>query len=496
MALPPIVKGSPLSLIADTKQTDANYCWATNSPQTGSIVARELLAQKGLDDPTTNSLESYSPALKGSKEKPPIMRYPTDIGGPRSEIPHVMQFKIYWRWENPEFAQQAQKLKAESESTLKELEDAQTLIEDGNFNMVDMMSYGGLVPKSQLANGLNMILNPSFVDPQDPSNNKNLEELLNNPETREEGRRVMERNLRNANDRVNSIGSEFGTNMWGETNFGATDITQDKTVLSNRFNRLVNQATPQGLQDALSSIGLKQRDPQYDQMVSIYLPVCTRINGEDAFSYTDFDMKKAAGAVAALASIGSSEGFGDLVGKVGELSKQGAVAYATSLAKDSAFAGVIPAVTGLVLNPRVEKMFQQKEIRQFIFSWDFYPRNEAEVRNIKDIIDTFRYHSHPARSSGDVSAGQLSTDPQIMLRVPAEFTVKFLSSSSNGSGNGFAENEYIPKISRCVITNIAVDYTPNGVFSTLQDNSPTAYTLTITMSEVAQLTREDVDGGF
>jgi len=58
------------------------------------------------------------------------------------------------------------------------------------------------------------------------------------------------------------------------------------------------------------------------------------------------------------------------------------------------------------------------------------------------------------------------------------------------------ENEYIPKISRCVLTNISVDYTPNGVFSTLEDNSPTAYTLTLSFSEIAQLTREDVEAGF
>lgn len=491
MALPPIIKGSPVSLITDTRQEDANYCWATTAPQSGSLVARELAAQRG-EDPSVNKLEAYAPAVRGSREKPPIMRYPSDIGSPRSQIPHVMQFKIYWRWENKEFAEQAKKLKAEAESTLREMESAQTLIEDGNYDLDEIYSYRGFRPDAQIGNAMGMMLAPSFVSPNDPSNNTNLNDLLSNPETREEGRRIMERNLRNANDRVNSIGSEFGPD--DSTNFGATDITQDTTVLSNRFNRLVGTATPQGLQDALSYLGLSQRDPQYDQMVSIYLPVCTRVNGEDAFSYTDFDMKKAAGFVAAGAALGTSENFGDFLGKAGELSKQGALALATTASAGGPLAGVIPAVTGLVLNPRIEKMFQQKEIRQFTFSWDLYPRNEEEVRNIKNIIDTFRFHSHPARSAGDVSTTE--ADPQIMLRVPAEFTVKFLSSSSNGSGTGFVENEYIPKLSRCVITNISVDYTPNGVFSTLKDNSPTAYTLSLTLSEIAQLTREDVENGF
>lgn len=491
MALPPIVNRSVKSLATSPPE---DGCFATNAPRTGAVVARELSARRG-DDETVQKLESFKENIRGSRVQPPIMRYPFDIGSAKSEIPHIMQFKIYWRWENPEFAKEAQKLKMEAESTLKEMESAQWLLEESNYNMDELMRWGGIAPTSEISNAMVMLLDPSYVNPQDPSQNKNLDELLSNPETREEGRRIMERNLRNANDRVNSIGSEFGTNALGETNFGATPVTQDSNVLSGRFNKLLAQATPEGLQKGLDYLGLKQRDPQYDQMVSIYLPVCTRINNEDAFAYNDYDMKLASGAMAAIGSLKSGD---SIVQQIGELSKQAAIAAATVAAQNSALAGVIPSVTGMVLNPRVEKMFQQKDIRQFTFSWDFYPRNEVEVKNIKDIIDTFRYHSHPARSSsGDVAAGKdLGTDPQIMLRVPAEFTVKFLSSESNDSGNGFVENEYIPKLSRCVVTNISVDYAPNGVFSTLKDNSPSAYTLSITVSEIAQLTREDVEAGF
>jgi hypothetical protein len=47
-----------------------------------------------------------------------------------------------------------------------------------------------------------------------------------------------------------------------------------------------------------------------------------------------------------------------------------------------------------------------------------------------------------------------------------------------------------------VLTGIGVDYTPNGVFSTLPDNSPTGYVLTLSFSEIAQLTRQDVEVGY
>ena len=106
----------------------------------------------------------------------------------------------------------------------------------------------------------------------------------------------------------------------------------------------------------------------------------------------------------------------------------------------------------------------------------------------EDIIETFRDHASPSRNTGTDNGA----DPQIMLRVPAEFTVKFISSTPNG----FSENEHIPKISRCVITGIGVDYSPTGVFTTLPDNSPVAYTLTLSFSEIAQLTREDIGAGY
>jgi len=203
-------------------------------------------------------------------------------------------------------------------------------------------------------------------------------------------------------------------------------------------------------------------------------------------------MKIASGIVAGIGALASGYQSGRLGEALVETGKQAAAAAATALLRDGPFGGALTSVTGLVLNPRIEKIFQQKDIRNFSFSWDLYPRNEEEVKNIKNIIETFRYHSHPSRSRG----GDSGLDAQIMLRVPAEFTIKFLSSSVGSEGSAFVENEYIPKISRCVLNSISVDYTPNGVFSTLKDNSPSGYTLTLSFSEVAQLTREDVEAGF
>jgi len=486
MALPPITGQGIGSLIKPQEALESDYTFATNRPQSGNIIRDELVASQG-NDPTINKLESFQPSKRGSREKPLIMKYPVDMG--RGEIPHVMQFKAFWRWENPEFRKAAEKLKAEAENTLKELVDATNLVNDGNFNVPSLtQQFGsGVLSKTEYANAYKLLMDPAFANPSNPSNDNKLTDMLSNPETREEARRQMERNVRSATDRVESIQQDFGNSK--EARLGATEISKDPDFLDNRFNKQLSGGALGAINSFFGKAGLQQRDPQYDQMVSIYLPVCTRINGEDAFSYTDANMAIATGAAAAFNSLFSSASLGD---KLIEGAKQAAVVAATNSANGTPYAGVVPAVTGLVLNPRIEKMFSQKEIRNFSFSWELYPRNQDEVNTIKNIIDTFRYHSHPSRTS----EGGNELDPQIMLRVPAEFTIKFLSASGTRGENGFVENDYIPKISRCVLTGIGVDYTPNGVFSTLPDNSPTGYVLTLSFSEIAQLTRQDVEVGY
>ena len=458
---------------------------ASNRP--GDALRADVLA----NDPTQNSglasLENFTPK-NGSRDKPLVLRYPQEIGSPKSDMPHVMQFKIYWRWEDTNLKKAGEKLKGESMHTLKGMQD--------DLNTLNL-NEGGYAASDALINTASAQATNDMFLTRKASGAASFEALFgmfgagsaagaasaamsanNNAAERAESKKSMERNVNNQTDTVNRISSNLGTPT---EKFGATKLSQDSTVLGGRINKVIGgdlatplQSIPAGkLKDALS-----QKDPSYDQMVSVYLPICSRINGDDAFSYDDADMAKITGTVAGLnAAVGGAAG-----------SLAGQALLGAFLAQGGGYANAATAVSGMVLNPRIEKLFKQKDIRNFSFSWDFYPRNQDEVNTIKDIIETFRYHSSPSKYSGTENAN----DPQIVLRVPAEFTIKFISSTPNG----FAENEHIPKISRCVITGIGVDYTPTGIFSTLPDNSPVAYTLTLSFSEMTQLTREDIGAGY
>ena len=471
--------------------TKKGFITATNRP--GDALRADVLA----NDPTQNSgvanLENFKPR-NGSRTKPLVMRYPQEIGSPKSDIPHVMQFKIYWRWEDTNLKTAGQKLKAESEATLKGMRD--------NLADANLKEISGFAAHDAFLNKTSDSLNSSFGNPANagplnyspvggPSTifkamnpvgtmvaggfKDQAASANNNAAERANSRKTMEANIGNQQKTIDSISSH----MPGEKEkFGATDLSKDSTVLNNRLNKNVASGSMGSMASKVVPEALKQKDPSYDQMVSVYLPFCSRINGDDAFSYDDADMAKATGFVSGTNSL--------LNGDIKSLASQ--VGLGAFLAQGGAVGNVTSALSGMVLNPRIEKLFKQKDIRNFAFSWDFYPRNQDEVNMIKDIIETFRYHASPSKYSG--TGNEL--DPQIVLRVPAEFTVKFISSTTNG----FSENEHIPKISRCVITGIGVDYAPTGVFTTLPDNSPVAYTLTLSFSEMAQLTREDIGEGY
>lgn len=496
MAVPPIrppANQNQLNATTLQKQsadaTKKGFITASNRPE--DRLRAEVLA----NDPTQNSgvasLENFT-ERNGSRTKPLVMRYPQEIGSPRSDMPHVMQFKIYWRWEDKNLKAAGEALKAESAATLKGMQE----------NLADAnLKEGGFAAHDAFLNGTSDSLNASFGNPANagplnyspvggPSTifkamnplgtiaaggfKDQATSANNNAAERANSRKTMETNMNTQQGVVTSISSHMPTQ---KDKFGATEISKDSTVLGGRLNKNIASGAA-GVVGSVLPDALTQKDPSYDQMVSVYLPICSRINGDDAFSYEDVDMAKASGGVAALNAM-----FG---GAKADLASQATVGV--FLAQAGAIGNVTSAISGMVLNPRIEKLFKQKDIRNFSFSWDLYPRNQDEVNMIKDIIETFRYHASPSKFSGTDNAN----DPQIVLRVPAEFTIKFISSTANG----FSENEHIPKISRCVITGIGVDYTPTGVFSTLPDNSPVAYTLTLSFSEMAQLTREDIGAGY
>ena len=109
------------------------------------------------------------------------------------------------------------------------------------------------------------------------------------------------------------------------------------------------------------------------------------------------------------------------------------------------FKALATSATGVVKNPMLEVIYSQPNLRQFSFSFMFYPRSEKEAEQVQKILDRLRFHQAPEIKNN--TGG-------FYLIPPSEFDISFMY---NGR-----PNPNIDRVSTCVLTNIAVDYAPKG----------------------------------
>jgi hypothetical protein len=134
---------------------------------------------------------------------------------------------------------------------------------------------------------------------------------------------------------------------------------------------------------------------------------------------------------------------------------------------------------GYVFNPQKQVLFQGVTFREFSLSFTFTPYSAAEAEQVKNIIQKFRMYSSPKRNE------QLGKN--MFWVPPALFDISF---KQNGR-----ENPNLPKLQRCVIESIDVNYTPNG-WSTYGDGAPVQTTMTMQFKEIALISRDDIKEGY
>jgi hypothetical protein len=135
------------------------------------------------------------------------------------------------------------------------------------------------------------------------------------------------------------------------------------------------------------------------------------------------------------------------------------------------------------INPQVELLYSNPELRTFQFNFNFFPSSQREAESVDEIIRLFKYESAPSIQAN--SSGRYFTPP-------GSFDIEFMY---NGK-----MNINIPKISTCVLESVQVNYAPNG-FSAFEatppeqivgkgDGMPTQITLQLNFRETEIITRE------
>lgn len=185
--------------------------------------------------------------------------------------------------------------------------------------------------------------------------------------------------------------------------------------------------------------------------------------------------------------------------------------------------GVIPGMLGGAINPKVEVLYRNTDLRKFQFNFLFAPASQEESESMEAIIKTLRYHSAPELVKGygslwdavtdiatGLAGGQMagpSRTPLLddlrksyigsgqfdylstggLFLAPSEFIIDFYS---NGQ-----ENIHLPRIARCVIERIDVNYTPLGEFSTFSNGHPVSAMLTLVFREMKVIDKANIARG-
>ena len=127
-------------------------------------------------------------------------------------------------------------------------------------------------------------------------------------------------------------------------------------------------------------------------------------------------------------------------------------------------------------NPFREVFFKSINFREFDFSYTFLPKSDREVYNVKRIIDMFKFHMHPELSTGG-----------LFYVYPSEFDISYYYKG--------AENEFINKISTCVLKNLTVDY-GGQYFTSFENGAPAEIRMTLRFRELELLSKERIIKGY
>lgn len=143
--------------------------------------------------------------------------------------------------------------------------------------------------------------------------------------------------------------------------------------------------------------------------------------------------------------------------------------------------GALTKVTGKATNPNTEMVFKSVPMRSFDFVFEFAPKNKKELENMQKIIEIFKYHMHPAIEP-------YGND----FIVPEEFQITYMYLEYR--------NQYIPRVSRCVLTNLELQHGDDANFSTFAGDDKGAapiYTkMSLKFSETEIMTKTTIVKGF
>ena len=223
---------------------------------------------------------------------------------------------------------------------------------------------------------------------------------------------------------------------------------------------------------------------------TILLPMPSNVQDGNSVSYSDSKLDGLTASVYnaidqnILSDNQTENSIGRLTGAIGDataavLTQEAGQVFTRSLAARAAnipFGGnlsigqVLARERGEILNPNMELLFNGITLRSFRFSFKMTPRDHNEAENIRYIINTLKRTMAP-KGSGT------------FLQTPDMYQLTYKK--------GVETHPYLNMFKQCFLTDMAVNYTGEGVYATYSDGSPISYNLDLSFKEIEPVYAND-----
>tara|TARA_A100001035_G_scaffold228431_1_gene189894 strand:+ start:43 stop:1089 length:1047 start_codon:yes stop_codon:yes gene_type:complete len=276
---------------------------------------------------------------------------------------------------------------------------------------------------------------------------------------------------------------DLGSNELGHYIIFSSGFLTYQPQQNNAFESSLNSTQgPAGSNSQQNITGKIPTGAIENAAISIYMPPGIKVGYSQSYD-GDTETGVSGDVQQALDEVKSAEGASDkilgaLQGISGSVLRQGSQAVGEFIS----LAGMGDPVRftlkrfGTAINPRNEAFYNTPTQRTFSYTFDFWPRNQDEAQAVENIISIFKYNSAPGLTEG---AGLFVT--------PNYFKINYMY--NNG------RNSHLHRIGACFCTDVSVDYSPDGQFTTFESGQPVHTRLTVSFLEDRIITKRDVEAG-
>lgn len=142
---------------------------------------------------------------------------------------------------------------------------------------------------------------------------------------------------------------------------------------------------------------------------------------------------------------------------------------------------LLGGVTGTVINPNVEMMYDAPKLRTWSLKFKMVARNNDESKEIRAICQRFKKALLPTYG-GQALGGTLQASN--LLTIPPLCQVTYM--------NGNNVHEYLPRYKLAALTDVDISYTPDGAYATYMGGAPVATEITINFAETKLIFEHEV----